>query len=74
MMMYLGACGAWGINFLGSHGRDALVDISFFPESISIYLSLNVPSNNNCERRSGGGSTVGRLEPPPLFPFVVALL
>ena len=72
--MYFGACGACGIHLPGSHGLDALAGAGSFPESMSISLSLKVPSANNLERRSGGGSKVGRLEPSPVLPFVVVWL
>jgi hypothetical protein len=72
--MYFGACGACGIHLPGSHGLDALAGVGAFPKSMSISLSLKVPSANNFERRSRGGSKVGCLEPSPMLPFVVALL
>jgi hypothetical protein len=72
--MYFGACGACGIHLPGSHGFDALVGADAFLESMSISLSLKVPSVNSFACRSGGGSKVGRLEPSPLLPFTVAWL
>jgi len=62
------------MNFQGIHGCDVVVDVEIFPKYISIYLSLNVPLDNSCERIFGGGSKVGCLEPPPLFSFIVVSL
>jgi hypothetical protein len=74
LIMYFGACGVCGIHLPGRHGLDALAGAGSFPESMSISLSLKVPSANNLERRSGGGSKVGHLEPSLVLPFAIIII